>query len=134
MTDTLKTISPVDGSIQVARAGATEAGVASALARARDAQAVWKHIVVEDRAARRQAAVETFVAKQDAIAEEIPWRIGRPIRLAPGEAGGPEHRARPMIAVAPEAPVDVTVEPQGGFTRFIRREPVGVVFVVASWN
>ena len=134
MTDTLKTISPVDGSVYVERPYATEAGIASVLARARDAQAAWKHIAVEHRAARCEAAVDAFVAKKDAIAEEIAWQMGRPIRFAPGEAGGFEERARHMIAIAPEALADVTAEPKGGFTRFIRREPVGVVFVVAPWN
>jgi acyl-CoA reductase-like NAD-dependent aldehyde dehydrogenase len=39
-----------------------------------------------------------------------------------------------MIAIAPQALGDVTVEPKTGFERFVRREPLGVVFTVAAWN
>ena len=39
-----------------------------------------------------------------------------------------------MIAIAPQALADVDVGPKAGFTRFIRREPLGVVFTVAPWN
>jgi acyl-CoA reductase-like NAD-dependent aldehyde dehydrogenase len=39
-----------------------------------------------------------------------------------------------MIAIAAEALKDIPVEPKAGFTRFIRRDPLGVVFVVAPWN
>jgi acyl-CoA reductase-like NAD-dependent aldehyde dehydrogenase len=39
-----------------------------------------------------------------------------------------------MAAIAPEALADLAVEPKAGFTRFIRLEPLGVVFVIAPWN
>ncbi|MCH8037954.1 MAG: aldehyde dehydrogenase family protein, partial [Proteobacteria bacterium] len=52
----------------------------------------------------------------------------------PGEVAGFEERARHMTAIAPEALGDIAVEPKDGFTRFIRRDPLGVVFVVAPWN
>jgi acyl-CoA reductase-like NAD-dependent aldehyde dehydrogenase len=39
-----------------------------------------------------------------------------------------------MIGLAPDALADVTPEPVAGFTRFVRREPLGVVLTVAPWN
>src|SRR5687767_5216767 len=39
-----------------------------------------------------------------------------------------------MAGIAPEVLQDLQVEPKSGFQRFIRREPLGVVFVVAPWN
>ena len=39
-----------------------------------------------------------------------------------------------MIAIAEGALADVRPAPIEGFTRFIRREPFGVVLVVAPWN
>jgi acyl-CoA reductase-like NAD-dependent aldehyde dehydrogenase len=39
-----------------------------------------------------------------------------------------------MLAVAPESLADIALEPTAGFTRFIRRAPLGVVFTVAPWN
>ena len=39
-----------------------------------------------------------------------------------------------MIAIAPQALADVDAGPKEDFRRFIRREPLGVVFTVAAWN
>ncbi len=39
-----------------------------------------------------------------------------------------------MIAVAPEMLADIDVGPKEGFTRFIRREPLGVVLNLPAWN
>jgi acyl-CoA reductase-like NAD-dependent aldehyde dehydrogenase len=47
---------------------------------------------------------------------------------------GFEERARHMLAIAPEALGDIAPAAKPGFTRFIRRDPLGLVFVVAPWN
>src|SRR5438105_15320229 len=39
-----------------------------------------------------------------------------------------------MCSIAQSALADVRVEPKDGFQRFIRREPLGVVLVLAPWN
>ena len=57
--------------------------------------------------------------------------MGRPIRYTPGEVRGFEERARHMIAIAPAALADIGMDPKEGFTRFIRRVPLGTVLVVA---
>ena len=134
MAGKFSTITPVDGSVYVERPFAAEAGIADALKRAADAEASWKHVPVAARAAYCSAAVDAFVANGAAIAEEISWQMGRPIRFAPGEVSGFEERARYMIAAAAEALADLGIEPKDGFTRFIRREPLGVVFTIAPWN
>ena len=60
--------------------------------------------------------------------------MGRPIRYAPNEVRGTLERARYMISVAASALADIDPGPKPGFHRFIRREPLGVVFTVAAWN
>ena len=134
MTETLKCITPVDGSVYVERPLASEAEIAEALARARAAQPAWRHTPLAERLALLSAAVDAFVANKAEIAEEIAWQMGRPVAQCPGEVAGFEERARHMTAIAPEALGDIAVEPKDGFTRFIRRDPLGVVFVVAPWN
>jgi acyl-CoA reductase-like NAD-dependent aldehyde dehydrogenase len=39
-----------------------------------------------------------------------------------------------MAALAVEALADLRLPPKAGFTRFIRREPLGVVLTIAPWN
>ena len=134
MTETLKCITPVDGSVYVERPLADDADVAAALAAAQAAQAGWRRTAVAERQALLTGAVDAFVAKKAEISEEIAWQMGRPISQCPFEVAGFEERARHMIAIAPQALADIAVEPKEGFTRFIRRDPLGVAFVVAPWN
>ncbi|MCH7942905.1 MAG: aldehyde dehydrogenase family protein [Proteobacteria bacterium] len=134
MTDSLKTISPVDGSIYVERALASASQIERALDAAVAAQIDWRRTDVADRAALLSGAVDAFVAAKADIATEITWQMGRPLSQSPGEVAGFEERARHMIAIAEDALADRPVGDKPGFTRFIRRVPLGVVFVVAPWN
>ncbi len=134
MSDSLKCITPVDGSVYVERPLSGAAEVEAAVDRARAAQTAWKYVPIAERQALLTKAVDAFVARKAEIAEEISWQMGRPVGQSPGEVGGFEERARYMIEAAPNALADVGVGPKEGFTRFIRRDPLGVVFVVAPWN
>ena len=134
MTDYLKCVTPVDGSVYVERPLADGEEINKALARACEAKALWGRVPVAERCALLDKAVDAFVAEGPAIAEEISWQMGRPVAQSPGEIGGFEERARHMLAIAPDALGDIAVEPKEGFTRYVRRVPVGVVFVIAPWN
>ncbi|MFP6730488.1 MAG: aldehyde dehydrogenase family protein [Alphaproteobacteria bacterium] len=134
MTDTLKTISPVDDSVYVERPLASQSEIDNALDAAVAGQREWRAMSVAERAALLTSAVDAFIAAKDGIALEITWQMGRPLSQAPGEVAGFEERARHMIAIASDSLADVEVGDKEGFTRFIRRVPLGVVFVVAPWN
>ena len=129
-----KTISPVDGSVYVERELANAAAIDAALDRAVAAQRGWRSVSVPERAAICTRFCEEFEKRRDAIALELTWQMGRPIRYAGNEVRGMLERARYMIDVAPEALADVDAGPKEHFTRFVRREPLGVVFTVAAWN
>jgi acyl-CoA reductase-like NAD-dependent aldehyde dehydrogenase len=130
----LKTISPVDGSVYVERDYAAPSAIEAALAQAVSAQRAWRATPLAERARAMTAFVDAFLARRDEIALELTWQMGRPIRYTPGECRGFEERARMMISLAPEALADIAVSEKAGFRRFIRRDPVGVVLVVAPWN
>ncbi|PXF30877.1 aldehyde dehydrogenase [Pokkaliibacter plantistimulans] len=131
---TLKTISPIDGSVYVERPYASAAQVQATLAAAVAAQASWKKVPLSERKALCAAAIECFAAHKDKIAEELSWMMGRPIRYGAGEVNGVVERASYMISIADEAlkPVDVGDKP--GFQRYIKREPLGVALIIAPWN
>jgi acyl-CoA reductase-like NAD-dependent aldehyde dehydrogenase len=134
MTGMLRTISPVDGRVYVERplAGARE--VEAALERGAAAAALWRSVPMEERQAVLSRFVELMVGRAAALAEELTWQMGRPLSQSPGELRGFEERARHMIAIAPRALEPEVPEPKPGFTRFVRREPVGLVAVLAPWN
>lgn len=134
MSQEIVTISPIDGRIVVRRECASPAKIDAALGQARLAQRAWKATSLAERSALVARAVDALVERKDEISAELTLQMGRPIRYTPGEIGGFEARARHMIAIAAQALADVEPEPIEGFTRFIRREPVGVVLVVAPWN
>ncbi|HEX9570026.1 MAG TPA: aldehyde dehydrogenase family protein, partial [Rhodospirillales bacterium] len=134
MAGKLRTISPVNGRVYVERPYAADHDVAVALHQARRAQEVWRAVLPAERAEVVSRAVDAVVAAKQPIAEEITWQMGRPIRYSPGEVGGFEERARHMIAIAADTLKDVAVGAKPGFNRFIRRQPLGVVFVIAPWN
>ncbi|MEP6546853.1 MAG: aldehyde dehydrogenase family protein [Gammaproteobacteria bacterium] len=134
MTETLKTISPIDGRVYVERPLQTAAGIARALDLSQAAQPAWASLPLATRCDTLAKAVDAFVAKATDIAAEITWQMGRPIRHSPGEIRGFAERARYMIDVAPEALETILPADKPGFRRQIKRVPLGIVVVVAPWN
>ncbi len=129
-----RTVSPIDGRLVAERELADDAAIANAVERAGAAFPSWRATPVAERCALLSRAVDTLVTRRDAIAREITLQIGRPIAHSPGELRGLEERARHMLELAPEALADVEPAPKPGFTRLIRREPLGLVLVLAPWN
>jgi acyl-CoA reductase-like NAD-dependent aldehyde dehydrogenase len=79
--------------------------------------------------------VALMVGRADRIAIELTWQMGRPVVQSPMEIRrGFQERADYMIGIAGSAMADIVLEPKEGFRRFIRREPLGVVLVLAPWN
>jgi acyl-CoA reductase-like NAD-dependent aldehyde dehydrogenase len=134
MPDTFQTISPIDNTVYVERRYATDSDTAHALDAARAAQAAWKQVPIGERAAICVRFVDAMEHNTAAIAEEITHQMGRPIAHSPGELRGLAERSRYMISAAAESLADIIPEAKDGFTRFIRREPLGVVLTIAPWN
>lgn len=135
MPEIQQTISPVDGSIYVERELASSQKIEATLEQATVARSKWRGLSIAERADLCTKLVDNLLAKTDALANELSWQMGRPIQYTPFEIkGGFQERARYMIAIAESALQDVVPEARDGFQRFIRREPVGTVLVLAPWN
>lgn len=134
MTRTVRLVSPVDGSLYAERPYTPDSAVAQALDAAERAQRDWRHRPLEERARFCSAAVDAMLAMQAEIVPELAWQMGRPVRYGAGELRGFAERARHMIAIAAEALAPIEPEPKPGFRRYIRREPLGLVLVIAPWN
>ena len=130
----IRCISPVDGRVYAERAVATEAAITTAIAQARGAQAVWRRVPVAERARYCLAAVDAMLAMQDEIVPELAWQMGRPIRYGAGELRGFAERAHYMIGIAEAALAPIDPGPKEGFQRWIARDPLGLVLVIAPWN
>ena len=129
----LRCISPIDGSVVVARPPLGLEHARAAIAGARAACAAWAKRPLEDRIAAVIAGMEALGAVNEEIVPELARMMGRPVRYG-GEFGGVEERIRHMASIAAETLADIEVGEDAGFRRYIRRVPHGVVFVVAPWN
>ncbi|HWM42268.1 MAG TPA: aldehyde dehydrogenase family protein [Burkholderiales bacterium] len=135
MKKLLRTITPVDGSVYVERPLASNPAIERALFMAVKAQKAWRQVPVAERAAVCRRMAEWCVARAEELATELSWQMGRPVSQTPGELKrGFQERALFMCNSAESALADIQIEPKPGLRRFIRREPLGVVLVVAPWN
>ncbi|MHA6345402.1 aldehyde dehydrogenase family protein [Roseivivax sp. CAU 1761] len=133
MSKTLHCISPIDGSVFAERPVLSREEGAAAAARARAAQPAWAARPLEERIDLVLKGIEAVGAMNDEVVPELARMMGRPVRFG-GEFGGFAERGRHMAAIAAEALADIAVGEDASFRRYIRRQPWGVVFVVAPWN
>src|SRR6478609_344374 len=135
MADTdIVCISPIDGRELVRRSLLSDAAIDAAVTAARTAQVAWRAVPVAERLSKVGAFLDALLAMNQEVVPEIAQQMGRPVRYG-GEFGGVEERARHMMRIADESLRAVPAENEkAGFRRMIKREPVGVVMVIAPWN
>src|SRR5688500_11779238 len=130
-----RTVTPIDGSVVVERPLASDAEIEATLARAVEAQRRWREVPVAERAALCTRAIEWCVAHADDLGAELTSQMGRAIAHSPFELRrGFQERGNYMAKIAASALADIEVERSENFHRFIRREPLGIVLVLAPWN
>ena len=129
-----ETISPIDGTILFSRKYTSSEEINAVLSKATNARKGWKERSVDERVTLLRQFVSAVVANKDVLATELTLQMGRPIRYSAGEISGFEQRATAMLDMAREQLADYFPPIQDGFTRFIRREPLGVVVVLSPWN
>ncbi|MCB1480833.1 MAG: aldehyde dehydrogenase family protein [Rhodobiaceae bacterium] len=133
MSDTVKLISPVDGSVYVERSTASDAEIQVVIKRAKAAQAEWANVPIAERGRYCRAMLEAMLAMSDEVVPELAWQMGRPVRFG-GEFGPFSDRVNYMTGIAEEALAPLMVEDSGSFRRYVKRDPLGIVFVIAPWN
>ena len=134
MTELIKTISPIDGKILLERSLASAKEISIVLEKSAYAQQQWQLTSIEERKQFCHCAIDELLKMQSEIALEITQQMGRPIRYTPGEIKGLEERGRVMIELAETELADISIEQSEQSYRSIKRQPVGVVLVIAPWN
>ncbi|MCL4768171.1 MAG: aldehyde dehydrogenase family protein [Hyphomicrobiaceae bacterium] len=126
-------ISPVDGREVARRQTAGGEEIERAFAAARTAQREWSRVPVPERAAAMLRFLEAMRAMNPDITRELALQMGRPVRYG-GELISFAERVTYMAGIAEAALAPIVPEPNAGSTRYVRRDPLGLVLVVAPWN
>ncbi|WP_054007285.1 aldehyde dehydrogenase family protein [Cypionkella psychrotolerans] len=129
----IQLISPVDGSVYAERTPLTLDAAKAAAARAKAAQKPWAARPLAERIALVKTAVANLNGNAPKIVEELAWQMGRPTRFG-DEFGGVNARTDYMSDIAAATLAPQTIEDSDKFRRYIAREALGVVFIVAPWN
>jgi acyl-CoA reductase-like NAD-dependent aldehyde dehydrogenase len=129
----IQLISPVDGSVYAERTPLTPEAAQAAVARAKAAQKGWAARPLAERVALVRAGVARLNDMTPKVVEEIAWQMGRPTRYG-GEFGGVNARTNYMAEIAEKTLAPMMIEDSNSFRRYLARDPVGVVFIVAPWN
>lgn len=132
MKNNITSISPIDNSIVAERSIVSEKEIQKIIYQSKHAQLSWAQLSVTERATLCHLAIDALLAEKNDIALEITQQMGRPIQYCPGELRGVEERARYMIDNAEPALVDIEIDKNK--KRYIKREPLGLVFIIAPWN
>jgi len=128
-------VSPIDGSVYAERASVSTGERERVLADAVAGRAEWQSMSIDDRAAVCERMVIHMESVADEIAVELAHQMGRPVAFGGNEIRrGFQERARHMISIAADRLADITVDAPSGFQKFIRRDPLGSILVVAPWN
>ena len=133
MADSVKLISPIDGSVYAERPVISDAALDAVVANSRAAQEKWALTSFDERGKYCLKFLDALIGMNDEITTEIAWQMGRPVRYG-GEKGGVEQRTKFVVGAAEGALAPHMVEDSGSFRRYVKHVPVGVVLVVAPWN
>lgn len=125
--------SPIDGREVARRSTATPAAIEQALNAARAAQREWMRVPLAERCAAMLRFLEAMRAQNDEVTRELALQMGRPVRYG-GEFRSFEERVRYMVEIAAEALAPVVPARKDGFTRYVRRDPLGLILTIAPWN
>lgn len=129
----LTCISPIDGSVYATRMIQSADEVKLMVAKAREAQKAWATTDIQQRVKIVDTAILALEAMNDEIVLELAHLMGRPVRYG-GEIGGVKDRAFHMTSIAETSLAPTVIEDSDEFSRYIAKEPVGVVLVIAPWN
>ncbi|MET0313348.1 MAG: aldehyde dehydrogenase family protein, partial [Hansschlegelia sp.] len=132
MTDQI-CVSPIDGQEFARRASWPMEQLEQAIAEARAAQAEWSRVPLAERSAKMLDFMDALLGLNQQIVPELALQMGRPVRFG-GEMRPVEERIRHCVATAEASLSPVTPQPKPGFRRMIKRDPLGLVLVIAPWN
>jgi acyl-CoA reductase-like NAD-dependent aldehyde dehydrogenase len=131
---TLTTISPVTNRPIQTRFDTTEAEIPFIAQAAERGFESFRHTSLQERQEIVLRALEQLEQDAPTLAQELTSQIGRPASQAEAEIHTAVKRGRYLVEISDEALKDTPGEPEDGFVRYIKKVPVGPVFIIFAWN
>lgn len=135
--ETLSTISPTTNTAVVTRQAPSPEDIARLPPIGQEAFASYRtsHATLGSRQEVVAKALKLLSKRKDVLARELTEQMGRPIAYTGIEIDTAVKRGEYLNRIAGEVlEQDVPGDPEKGFRRYIRREPVGVVLIIFAWN
>jgi len=130
----LSTISPFTNRPVVERTGLSDAELEALPATAAAAFDAYRQVPLADRQAIVRKALDLLAAKKDELGRELTEQMGRPIAYTAKEITTAVARGQYLLKISDEALADTPGESEHGFTRYIKKQPVGPVLILFAWN
>ncbi len=130
----ITTISPISNKPILTRNGVSAADLKLLPEVATEAFLSFRKTTLADRQAIVKKALKILGDKQDILAKELTEQMGRPIAYTAKEVTTAVKRGEYLLKISEETLKDTEGEAEMGYTRFIRKVPVGPVLILFAWN
>ena len=133
-TEIITTISPSTNEPVLTRRGLSDSEVALLPVSSAQAFNAFRITSLEERQAIVGRALKLILHKRDVLARELTQQMGRPIAYAAKEITTAVARGEYMLKISNDALKDTQGEAEEGFTRYIKKVPIGPVLILFAWN
>jgi len=134
MSDHITTISPTTNLPVLTRPSLSQSDLSLLPRTSTQAFNSYRLSILSERQTIVKRALELILEKQNVLAHELMEQMGRPIAYVKTEITTAVKRGEYLLRISGEVLKDTDGEPEKGFKRYIRKEPVGPVLVLFAWN
>lgn len=132
--EVLTTISPTTNKPILTRHGLSESELQQLPVAATEAFSGYRKTQLSQRQQIVSRALDIMEREKAVLARELTEQMGRPIAYTAKEISTAVVRARYLLRISADALKVTPGDPEDGFKRYIKKEPVGVVLIIFAWN
>lgn len=133
-TEIITTISPSTNEPVLTRKGLSDSEAVLLPISSQKAFNAFRITSLEERQTIVRRALKLIHHRKDVLASELTQQMGRPIAYTAKEITTTVARGEYMLKISSDALKDTQGEAEEGFTRYIKKVPVGPVLILFAWN
>lgn len=130
----ITTISPSTGEPIIERPETTLKEAQKIVRDSYDAFVSYRKMPLLERKSIVEKALSLIEDRKEQLGRELTLQMGRPISFSTKEIDTMQKRARYLLSTCEDALAEIPGQPEAGFRRFIKKEPVGPTLLVFAWN